>query len=919
MFLTGACQPAKVEKEPLPENIIAAFSRVATTKNYDSAFHFADRQLQLLRSEPDSLTAFITYSYALYDTANRIKNPEKAKAWLQNIIDIQEKALLKSPGLVTKAYYYWAETHYQKISSNYNDTALRYFEKAIFLNSSQNFLDTSSTRFANRTVGIYYNILGDLKKSMLYYDRERSLINSRSSGRSILGNATNRSIAFREMGRTDESIQALQEGLAYKNLPADKTANALTELSASQLEKGLIADAKKSITTALNILDTITISKETRNEIWKRRGASLYQKGRIHWIEKDYQSAAASIQQAIIAYQQEKTRSREIGKACIEMGNIFIQLDMQDSALMYFHKALINVIPSLPADVTSLPSSIYTENTIMEALDAKAGVLQKIYETNKNPGLLMQAINCYELAFETEYKLLQGFSYDESLTHQSRESKKRSEKAITACYNLYSRTGMEEWANKAFSLAEKSKSIVLQESIKRNIAANSALQLDSNWIRVRHYQQEVNYYEKLTVNDTASLKDNLRKLSVAENNLLLANTSLLHSNSVYRDALTKSDSLSLPQLQKKLPGHTALIEYFAGDSANYIFVITKNSPAVFIRAGTSLTGSINNFIYFFTDKNRINNDPAAYQAAAFKLYHAAGFPAIQTNEIEKLILIPDGKLNLIPFEALVTVIKPGQNPQSFSYLLLQKEISYGYSAGTLFKQADHSPATSDRLICFAPVFANKERGNTPLLQTIREADAIKKETSAGEFYMQEKATIGQFKNSIASAGIIHIASHANADTSGGLRPVIEFYDSSLYLDEIYTMHINPRLVVLSACETGIGVIDKSEGAMSLARGFYYAGAQNIITSLWSVDDKSTAEIFTDFYSRTGGNDYTTALCDAKRVYLSNASVSLASPYYWAGFIHIGYQKQSGKNNRSAWIISFLAIAILSIIILRKRK
>jgi CHAT domain-containing protein len=107
--------------------------------------------------------------------------------------------------------------------------------------------------------------------------------------------------------------------------------------------------------------------------------------------------------------------------------------------------------------------------------------------------------------------------------------------------------------------------------------------------------------------------------------------------------------------------------------------------------------------------------------------------------------------------------------------------------------------------------------------------------------------------------------------------------------------------------------------MSLARGFYYAGAKNIITSLWRVDDRSTAGIFGDFYSHLSGNDYSNALYNAKLSYLQNATDATASPYYWAGFIHIGQQRQPAKSNLLIYIIAITAILLASILIYRRKR
>lgn len=910
------------------KNIFHTFSEVVAHKGYDEAFESIGKELNNLKSVPDSFNSYLNYSYSFYDTARKHNYTEQAKAFLQNIIAWHDRLLTDSPSLLANAYYNWADIQTSKYGDSYNDSALQYFENVVSITQNKLFLSSRDLRYTNRRLGIYYNILGDLKKTLLFYDNETGLMDSTSSDKGRIGNAINRTIALRESGRLDESIETGEKGTTYRSVASSQAANMWTELSKSELEKGLFAEAGKSIDTALHILDTTTTTGTNRKEILNLKGAALLQKGNLLMLENKYPEALVSIRASTQNYQQGdagKAVSRNLGKAYILFGNLFEKISEPDSALFYYQQALLKVIPSLPSDITAIPEkkAIYQENTIKEALDAKANLLQQLYSTRKNPELLKQAVNNYEMAFETERKLTQKFSYDESLMRQGKESKARSEKAIAACYELFHISKDESWANKALLMAEKSKSIVLEESIKRNLAVNQSATVDSNWLHVQLFQQEVNAYEKelvtLPASDTASIHYFNRLLSLAESKLLLANNTLLHSNSSYRENLLKTDSISLETIKANLTDeHTELLEFFTGDSCIYLFKVSRHSPTVFIKPDTSLDKSVNIFLSFFADKNKINNDPAAYQDAAYRLYLACGMASIKKGDIRQLIIIPDGKLNYIPFEALISSITTGQNPKQFSYLLSQYEISYGYSVATLLKQNESPPIAVSRVSFFAPVFANGERGNLPLLHSLEEGAAIKKETSSGEFYTGDNATVGQFKKSIPAAGIIHIATHANADTSGGVQPVINFYDSSLYLNDIYTLHIRPKLVVLSACETGIGIINKSEGAMSLARGFYYAGAKNIITSLWSVDDKSTADIFDRFYSYRGDN-YSQSLCKAKREYLAGATNSTASPFYWAAFVHIGYQPAATGSNHTAWIISILAIALLLVFLYLKRK
>jgi len=113
-------------------------------------------------------------------------------------------------------------------------------------------------------------------------------------------------------------------------------------------------------------------------------------------------------------------------------------------------------------------------------------------------------------------------------------------------------------------------------------------------------------------------------------------------------------------------------------------------------------------------------------------------------------------------------------------------------------------------------------------------------------------------------------------------------DGSLYCGEIYNLTMNADLVVLSACETGLGKISTGEGVIGLSRALVYAGAKNIIVSFWKVADESTAELMVDFYKihlQDKSKSFSESLQRAKLDLMKNGKY--ASPYYWAPFVLIG--------------------------------
>ena len=106
--------------------------------------------------------------------------------------------------------------------------------------------------------------------------------------------------------------------------------------------------------------------------------------------------------------------------------------------------------------------------------------------------------------------------------------------------------------------------------------------------------------------------------------------------------------------------------------------------------------------------------------------------------------------------------------------------------------------------------------------------------------------------------------------------------------DIYNLSLNADLVVLSACETGIGELKRGEGIISLARAFAYAGAKSIVTTLWSVDDARTKDLMVFFYRNLlQGMPKDEALARARSDYFEKYKGANAHPYFWAGFVGIG--------------------------------
>lgn len=209
---------------------------------------------------------------------------------------------------------------------------------------------------------------------------------------------------------------------------------------------------------------------------------------------------------------------------------------------------------------------------------------------------------------------------------------------------------------------------------------------------------------------------------------------------------------------------------------------------------------------------------------------------------------------------------------------------------------------------FAPVNFNNPK-LTSLNNTLKETNNIGNLIN-GTQYIYKQASKVNFFDSSSHSKIIHLATHANSSQT----PTIYFTKDSLKLHELYTFKNNADLVVLSACETNLGKIKKGEGTLSLSRGFFHAGTNSVLSSLWSVNDKATSFIMTEFYKNLKDNQSKTeALNNAKRAYLKKYSLTEQSPYYWASFVLIGDTQPVFNSN--LWIYIYSAISLLTLLVI----
>jgi CHAT domain-containing protein len=334
-------------------------------------------------------------------------------------------------------------------------------------------------------------------------------------------------------------------------------------------------------------------------------------------------------------------------------------------------------------------------------------------------------------------------------------------------------------------------------------------------------------------------------------------------------------------------------------------------------------------------------DAAPFVAASNALYKVVLEPAASSVTDKRLLIVADGALNYIPFEVLLKSSDPGDF-SSLGYLVKTNEIVYAPSASVVgaIKQQRTTATGKSMLIVADPVFNSNDararkaapsmgdaevRGigiqsaladvagdtGTPpqkmeglplarLAGTRVEADQISKlaKTSGAQadLWLDLDANEDNLvTRDISKYRFIHVATHGllNAERPQFTGVVLSLVgnktnDGFLRTDEVFNLHLGGPLVVLSACETGLGKEKRGEGVMGLTRAFMYEGAPTVGVSLWSVADRSTAELMTDFYRRLlTANDASSssALRGAQLAMISGKKYS--APFFWAPFVLIG--------------------------------
>lgn len=614
------------------------------------------------------------------------------------------------------------------------------------------------------------------------------------------------------------------------------------------------------------------------------------------------------------------------------LGDYFFGQKKFDRALNSYDSALRNGLASYNGHIYEFPSVSQTTFSYrdMQTLSKKATSMKEVAVIGDDPQGLLSASNIYvETIHELLMKNRESFSVSEGKLFLSENFKSLYETGIDICFELYQMTNEKRYLDQALAFAKKSKSILFLEQSEEFSLVNSKL--------LSTELKKLFFESKRKIEKLQRVFYSLIDTSVKSDSVIRVNEEILaarNENKQIKDSITRilasfdiseSPLIEPVDLEIDLPKGTALIEFFYGD--DHIYVLGKRgkkSSFQKIRVSKRFEEALDGIVNIVSSQPRIdsigdqvrlfaNNSRLLYDLLLKDVLNDFG------DGVERLIIVPDEFLSRLPFEVLLARDMP--NVESYNqlhYLLKDYNIRYELSSAMLNAKISEVRAGKGFLgIGFKESGLSAERSGLGTLPgTEREINYLESSIK-GTYMIGDSGTKKDFLKAAKDYDILHLAIHGQANGESRYESSLIFNgpgENTLNTNDLYVADLNARLVVLSACESGMGKLNKGEGTFSIARGFSIVGVPSVVMSLWKVNDKITSGLMVDMYDSFvhKGLPINESLRMAKLNYLKDSDDYSAHPYYWASFLHLG---QNTTNQYSEpWSLQYWLIVIVTLVI-----
>ncbi|MBO4372230.1 MAG: CHAT domain-containing protein [Bacteroidales bacterium] len=682
----------------------------------------------------------------------------------------------------------------------------------------------------------------------------------------------------------------------------------------------LIYEAYENDDNALKFLKRAqTVFAETYGEKSTDYALVCNNVGIVYLHQGKNQEAAQNFEKAIEIISLRGYKNSRLIEPYLNLGTTYMNLKDYTNAIINYQKSIMCNLDRFEFDDNDIfknPILSRYQNGIklIDAIKNRVRATIQLYDSTKQKDLLTNTVECVKRTSDIIDDVRKSIVSENDRISLSAISKEVFESGLYAATKIYESTPYD-MANlsAAFMFSEKTKAATLLEALAQTGATLFSGIPEDLIAEEKNLSDKIASYKKLIAEEenhssTSYLKNQLFEYTKKFNALI---SKFEKEYPDYYAAKFSQKIPSLYEIQKSLDNADMLISYFTGRYELYCIAVSKTSCTItsYWQGQNQLATTTAALVKSLTNYSPENIEN--YKELANNLYTNI-FPQKIPKEITRITIIPDGSLFVIPFEALLTESCAGKDNSfgKFPFLIKKYQINYNYSSLLALKRMNQQRTAPDiKWLGIAPAFDAENvcyyKGEQvrAIPETVTEvqaiAEKIRSEKMSAEYFLRKDASETTIKTSnLRQYNVIHIATHGTVNSEhpelSGLmlsqKPGTTD-DGMLYNGEIYNLNLDADLVVMSACETGLGKISQGEGVIGLGRSLIYAGAKNIVCSLWQVSDASTSVLMTNFYTNMLKNSkkdqfaFTDKLHNAKLKMISEGK--FAHPYFWSPFIIIG--------------------------------
>ncbi len=602
----------------------------------------------------------------------------------------------------------------------------------------------------------------------------------------------------------------------------------------------------------------------------------------------------------------------------------FISNKNYDAALENLQKVIILSSKDFNnSSISSNPSEnqILNDRTAYKAFKQKSNILFNQFIENKNLTTLNNSLDAFLIGIRILNRIRLRINSENSQFLISSDEKNiyfTGQQIAVAMFNI---TKDEKYKNLAFQINEQGRAFSLLSSIRSKTAltyGNVPYELTK---KESELNQKISAYNEMILDEKQKLQPEEKKVILWEGMLFDYTRDydelikFIEKNYPEYFRLKYDNSvISMDEVREKIPEKSIIVEYSMMDTILYTYLISKEKSVILEqKIDSSLALNCNRFYEVMTKQNfsyDVRDTYRDYAILGHEIYEKIFAPLESYIGDKEVIVIPDGAISYVPFEAMLTRAVDPEKPDYYSvpFLIYDHAFSTSYSSTLHFSEMPRHKDALQEILAFAPSYGNLTSYN-PGFELLRQSDldelvripGVKQEVEKISKEMKCKvfqdvnATETNFKNNASGYKILHLAMHTILDDDNPLYSKLAFTqgvdtinDGFLHTYEIYDLKLNANLAVLSSCGSGYGRFQEGEGMQSLARGFTYAGCPSILMTLWEVADQSTVSVMDRFYYYLGhGQSKSEALRNSKLDFLANADQLKSNPFFWSSFVIIG--------------------------------